>query len=204
MSRNLRSWSSFVLPLCLVQVVPWFWVAVSSFTQDELARLVQFTTGTSQLPPDGFSELKPQFQISPAPVHGSLPTSHTWWVGSSMFVKMEKGIFAGLHFKLTIWPCRLHTNTTWVRETHLIFVHKVTILRPTSPCNAVPHIYFFFYSGTRSAWSSKSICVLVIWLQLFTGFKSKYMCEWRLGGTPSAGDMKKKVPALMSVGQRDH
>ncbi|XP_065176759.1 apoptosis-resistant E3 ubiquitin protein ligase 1-like isoform X1 [Sycon ciliatum] len=59
------------------KVIPWFWVVVSSFTQEELARLVQFTTGSSQLPPDGFSELKPQFQISPAPVHGSLPTSHT-------------------------------------------------------------------------------------------------------------------------------
>lgn len=58
----------------------WFWAVVSSFTQEELARLLQFTTGSSQLPPGGFNTLCPSFQIIAAPTHSTLPTAHTWWV----------------------------------------------------------------------------------------------------------------------------
>ena len=56
----------------------WFWTAVSNFTKEEMARLLQFTTGCSQLPPGGFRELSPRFQITAAPTFGSLPTAHTW------------------------------------------------------------------------------------------------------------------------------
>ncbi|XP_063222883.1 apoptosis-resistant E3 ubiquitin protein ligase 1 isoform X3 [Bacillus rossius redtenbacheri] len=59
------------------RVLDWFWTAVSNFTQEEMARLLQFTTGCSQLPPGGFAELSPRFQISAAPTFGSLPTAHT-------------------------------------------------------------------------------------------------------------------------------
>eukprot|EP00062_Callorhinchus_milii_P022263 gi/632979857/ref/XP_007906708.1/ PREDICTED: apoptosis-resistant E3 ubiquitin protein ligase 1 isoform X2 [Callorhinchus milii] len=59
------------------KVMKWFWTVVSSFTQEELARLLQFTTGSSQLPSGGFAALSPSFQIIAAPTHGSLPTAHT-------------------------------------------------------------------------------------------------------------------------------
>lgn len=36
------------------KVLGWFWTAVSNFSQTEMARLLQFTTGCSQLPPGGF------------------------------------------------------------------------------------------------------------------------------------------------------
>ena len=36
------------------KVLGWFWTAVSNFNQTEMARLLQFTTGCSQLPPGGF------------------------------------------------------------------------------------------------------------------------------------------------------
>lgn len=62
----------------LLQVMKWFWAVVSSFTQEELARLLQFTTGSSQLPPGGFNTLCPSFQIIAAPTHSTLPTAHTW------------------------------------------------------------------------------------------------------------------------------
>uniref|UniRef100_A0A8C6Y8M2 Apoptosis-resistant E3 ubiquitin protein ligase 1 n=1 Tax=Naja naja TaxID=35670 RepID=A0A8C6Y8M2_NAJNA len=58
------------------KVMRWFWTVVSSFTQEELARLLQFTTGSSQLPP-GFAALCPSFQIIAAPTHSTLPTAHT-------------------------------------------------------------------------------------------------------------------------------
>uniref|UniRef100_A0A9J7ZMY4 HECT-type E3 ubiquitin transferase n=1 Tax=Cyprinus carpio carpio TaxID=630221 RepID=A0A9J7ZMY4_CYPCA len=60
------------------KVMKWFWAVVSSFTQEELARLLQFTTGSSQLPPGGFNTLCPSFQIIAAPTHSTLPTAHTW------------------------------------------------------------------------------------------------------------------------------
>ncbi len=77
----------FLLP----QVMKWFWAVVSSFTQEELARLLQFTTGSSQLPPGGFNTLCPSFQIIAAPTHSTLPTAHTWWVGRhrQMYLKNE-------------------------------------------------------------------------------------------------------------------
>ncbi|CAK8677423.1 apoptosis-resistant E3 ubiquitin protein ligase 1-like isoform X2 [Clavelina lepadiformis] len=56
----------------------WFWAAVTSFSQDELARLLQFTTGCSQLPPDGFKALEPRFKLSIVDYNtGGLPTAHT-------------------------------------------------------------------------------------------------------------------------------
>lgn len=59
------------------KTLDWFWTIVTSFTQEELARLVQFITGSSQLPPGGFAELSPQVQISSAPNMDALPTAHT-------------------------------------------------------------------------------------------------------------------------------
>lgn len=59
------------------KVMRWFWAVVSSLTQEELARLLQFTTGSSQLPPGGFAALCPSFQIIAAPTHSTLPTAHT-------------------------------------------------------------------------------------------------------------------------------
>ncbi|KAI8484372.1 Apoptosis-resistant E3 ubiquitin protein ligase 1 [Branchiostoma belcheri] len=59
------------------KVLDWFWTIVASFTQEEMARLLQFTTGSSQLPPGGFAELNPRFQICSVPLRGMLPTAHT-------------------------------------------------------------------------------------------------------------------------------
>lgn len=36
------------------RVLDWFYAAISNFSQTELARLLQFTTGCSQLPHGGF------------------------------------------------------------------------------------------------------------------------------------------------------
>lgn len=46
------------------RVLDWFWAAVSNFSQTEMARLLQFTTGCSQLPHLGFQvSLQKQNQI---------------------------------------------------------------------------------------------------------------------------------------------
>lgn len=57
--------------------VAWLWAAVGSLSAEERARLLQFTTGCSQLPAGGFRELRPRFQVTAAPTFGALPTAHT-------------------------------------------------------------------------------------------------------------------------------
>ncbi|KAK4320602.1 hypothetical protein Pmani_008539 [Petrolisthes manimaculis] len=59
------------------RVLYWFWTAVTNFTEEEMARLLQFTTGCSRLPPGGFSQLSPHFQIAAAHTFNVLPTAHT-------------------------------------------------------------------------------------------------------------------------------
>ncbi|ORY22745.1 hypothetical protein LY90DRAFT_675786 [Neocallimastix californiae] len=63
--------------------VQWFWRAVRSFTQEERAKLIQFTTGTSKVPLEGFSNLQGVNGIQKFQIHkdfGSierLPSAHT-------------------------------------------------------------------------------------------------------------------------------
>ncbi|XP_052769261.1 apoptosis-resistant E3 ubiquitin protein ligase 1-like isoform X1 [Mya arenaria] len=59
------------------RVLEWFWTVIGSFSDEQMARLLQFTTGCSQLPPGGFAELVPKFQISPGYTYNTLPTAHT-------------------------------------------------------------------------------------------------------------------------------
>ena len=63
-------------------IIQWYWEVLSEYSNEDLAKLVQFITGTSKIPVDGFSELQgmngPQ-KISihrDANVH-QLPKSHT-------------------------------------------------------------------------------------------------------------------------------
>eukprot|EP00163_Fabomonas_tropica_P003775 TRINITY_DN1333_c1_g1_i1.p1 TRINITY_DN1333_c1_g1~~TRINITY_DN1333_c1_g1_i1.p1 ORF type:complete len:2228 (+),score=681.47 TRINITY_DN1333_c1_g1_i1:938-6685(+) len=64
-------------------VIRWFWEVVSSFTNEEKAKLLQYVTGTSKVPLEGFAALKgmsgPQkFQIHKTYTPTShLPTAHT-------------------------------------------------------------------------------------------------------------------------------
>ncbi|XP_071079014.1 apoptosis-resistant E3 ubiquitin protein ligase 1-like [Haliotis cracherodii] len=59
------------------KVLEWFWTIVASFTEEQMARLLQFTTGCSQLPAGGFGELNPNIQLSSSPTYNTLPTAHT-------------------------------------------------------------------------------------------------------------------------------
>ncbi|GLJ53784.1 hypothetical protein SUGI_1147870 [Cryptomeria japonica] len=64
-------------------VIQWFWEAVQSFNKEDRARLIQFVTGTSKVPLEGFKALQgisglQRFQIHKA--YGSpdrLPSAHT-------------------------------------------------------------------------------------------------------------------------------
>uniref|UniRef100_A0A3Q0KSC8 HECT-type E3 ubiquitin transferase n=1 Tax=Schistosoma mansoni TaxID=6183 RepID=A0A3Q0KSC8_SCHMA len=64
--------------------IEWFWQALESFDQEDLARFLQFVTGTSKVPLGGFMNLEgmhgpTKFQISRASVSSTnhLPSAHT-------------------------------------------------------------------------------------------------------------------------------
>lgn len=63
-------------------MIQWFWRAVRSFDQTEKAKLLQFITGTSKVPLEGFSQLHgvhgtQRFNIHRAYGEGRLPVAHT-------------------------------------------------------------------------------------------------------------------------------
>lgn len=64
--------------------IQWFWRAVRSFTQEERAKLIQFSTGTSKVPLEGFTSLQGSGGIQKFQIHKDfstdrLPAAHTWY-----------------------------------------------------------------------------------------------------------------------------
>eukprot|EP00842_Homolaphlyctis_polyrhiza_P005726 jgi/Hompol1/6154/HPOL_002609-RA len=63
--------------------VQWFWRAVRSFTQEERAKLIQFATGTSKVPLEGFAALQGSSGVQKFQIHkefsdtSRLPSAHT-------------------------------------------------------------------------------------------------------------------------------
>ena len=49
-------------------VIIWFWKAVTNFDSELRARLLQFVTGTSKVPMNGFGELQGQSRSRQTPV----------------------------------------------------------------------------------------------------------------------------------------
>lgn len=64
------------------QVIQWFWQCVRSWDSEQKSRLLQFTTGTSRIPVNGFKDLQGsdgprRFTIEKAGEEMHLPKSHT-------------------------------------------------------------------------------------------------------------------------------
>ena len=64
------------------QIIIWFWEVVSEYSQEDLAKLIQFITGTSKIPLEGFSHLIgmngiQRISIHRDPIDYQLPKSHT-------------------------------------------------------------------------------------------------------------------------------
>ena len=64
--------------------IQWFWRAVRSFSQEERAKLIQFATGTSKVPLEGFAQLQGSTGVQKFQIHkefsstSRLPSAHTW------------------------------------------------------------------------------------------------------------------------------
>ncbi|KAF9432563.1 hypothetical protein BGZ76_010626 [Entomortierella beljakovae] len=64
------------------EVIQWFWKCIRSWDSEKKARLLQFTTGTSRIPVNGFKDLQGsdgprRFTIEKSGDIGQLPKSHT-------------------------------------------------------------------------------------------------------------------------------
>lgn len=64
------------------EVIQWFWKAIGEWESEQRARLLQFTTGTSRIPVNGFKDLQGsdgprRFTIEKAGEIDQLPKSHT-------------------------------------------------------------------------------------------------------------------------------
>lgn len=67
------------------QIIQWFWDVVEGIDKSEKAALIQFVTGTSKVPIEGFKALKgingcTKFSINKTYDSSKLPTSHTWYI----------------------------------------------------------------------------------------------------------------------------
>jgi E3 ubiquitin-protein ligase HUWE1 len=67
-------------------VVQWFWRVVRSFSGEERAKLLQFITGTSKVPLEGFAALEGSNGVQKFQIHKDftagdrLPSAHTWYI----------------------------------------------------------------------------------------------------------------------------
>ncbi|OLY78592.1 putative E3 ubiquitin-protein ligase hulA [Smittium mucronatum] len=64
------------------QVIQWFWLCIKNMDDEHRTRLLQFTTGTSRIPVNGFKDLQGsdgprRFTIEKSGDIGALPKSHT-------------------------------------------------------------------------------------------------------------------------------
>src|SRR5947209_6801674 len=67
------------------QVIQNFWKCIRSWDAEQKSRLLQFATGTSRIPVNGFKDLQGsdgprRFTIEKAGEPNQLPKSHTWYV----------------------------------------------------------------------------------------------------------------------------
>lgn len=76
--NNINFYYNFILK------IQWFWRALRSFDQAERAKFLQFVTGTSKVPLQGFGALEGMNGIQKFQIHRDdrstdrLPSAHTW------------------------------------------------------------------------------------------------------------------------------
>lgn len=76
------------------EVIQNFWKIVRTWDAEQKSRLLQFTTGTSRIPVNGFKDLQGsdgprRFTIEKSGDPGALPKSHTWYVFSLVYDNRE-------------------------------------------------------------------------------------------------------------------
>ncbi|KAK4052443.1 E3 ubiquitin-protein ligase tom1 [Microbotryomycetes sp. JL201] len=73
-----------------------FWRAVRSFSQEERAKLLQFVSGSSRVPLEGFAQLQGMSGVTKFSIHNAgnkngLPTAHTCFNQQTLFEQLDLG-----------------------------------------------------------------------------------------------------------------
>ena len=82
--KDLRNNTEYVQFKAGDEQITWFWNVLNSFTAEEKAMFLQFVTGTSKVPLEGFKGLQGMRGVQKFNIHKahtgehSLPCSHTW------------------------------------------------------------------------------------------------------------------------------
>lgn len=76
------------------QVIQDFWKVIRTWDAEQKSRLLQFATGTSRIPVNGFKDLQGsdgprRFTIEKAGEVNALPKSHTWYVRTNQFAGLK-------------------------------------------------------------------------------------------------------------------
>jgi E3 ubiquitin-protein ligase HUWE1 len=109
------------------QQIQWFWRAVRSFDKEELAKLLQFVTGTSKVPLNGFKELEGMNGVNRFNIHRAygdknrLPTSHTCF-NRKLLLCSDSRILAKSALQNSIFPsmtATIHFEHRFFRRSRL-------------------------------------------------------------------------------------
>jgi hypothetical protein len=79
--------------------VQWFWRALRSFDKEDLAKFLQFVTGTSKVPLQGFAHLEGMNGAQKFQIHRDdrstdrLPSAHTWYDESQCMCSCNENLF---------------------------------------------------------------------------------------------------------------
>lgn len=90
------------------EVIQFFWQTIRSWDGEQKSRLLQFATGTSRIPVNGFKDLQGsdgprRFTIEKAGEVSNLPKAHTWWVPP----------LSPFRIRFEAWPRRGFTSGLW-------------------------------------------------------------------------------------------
>lgn len=83
-SSNTSTGFSFKYFTIIFRQIQWFWRALRSFDQADRAKFLQFVTGTSKVPLQGFAALEGMNGVQKFQIHRDdrsterLPSAHTW------------------------------------------------------------------------------------------------------------------------------
>lgn len=135
--EDLRANTEYLGYTSTHRVIHSFWEVVEDLSKDDMARLLQFITGTSRVPLEGFQALQgtsgPQrFQIYKAYGDGGgdrLPSAHTWYVLALQWIAWVIGLI--FYFFRGLFLCSInqlglpeYSNKEVLRERLLMAIYE--------------------------------------------------------------------------------
>jgi hypothetical protein len=112
------------------EVIQWFWKCVRSWPPERKSRLLQFATGTSRIPVNGFKDLQGsdgprRFTIEKAGDPNQLPKSHTCFNRIDLPPYKD---YESLEYKLTLAvECAFLIVAFWLTHVLMDLIYRETV-----------------------------------------------------------------------------